>query len=298
MQGEHAPNTSRERDFNDGARPAANDAARAPDARAMSAELERLRRLYEGLLDSTPDLAYVWDLDHRFVYANRGLLAMWGKTWDEAIGKTCLELGYEPWHAEMHSREIEQVIATKAPLRGVVPFTGTFGRRIYDYLLVPVLGPDGEVEAVAGTTRDVTELKATEEALRESDQRKDEFIATLAHELSNPLAPLSNCLSILCMDDAGQVDRHKLHEVMERQVAQLVHLVGQAGRHAQHLDLERMRFRDRVGRSQAAVGRDDGRGDPQDDLAACQRLARRSTRRVGGRVGRRHETRRARRRSR
>ena len=43
--------------------------------------------------------------------------------------------------------------------RDEVPFNGTNGRRIYDYIFVPVFGADGEVEAVAGTTRDVTERK-------------------------------------------------------------------------------------------------------------------------------------------
>ena len=96
----------------------------------LAARSERERRLYEAILTNTPDLAYVFDLNHRFIYANDGLLKMWGKSWDEAIGKNCLELGYEPWHAVMHDREIEQVIATKQPVRGEVPFTGTFGRRI------------------------------------------------------------------------------------------------------------------------------------------------------------------------
>ncbi|QIF00213.1 PAS domain-containing protein [Roseimicrobium sp. ORNL1] len=130
--------------------------------RDTQADNERQRRLYETILSNTPDLTYVFDLNHRFTYANAVLLRMWGKTWDEAIGKTCLELGYEPWHAEMHDREIEQVIATKAPIRGEVPFAGTFGRRIYDYIFVPVFDADGNVEAIAGTTRDVTERKATE----------------------------------------------------------------------------------------------------------------------------------------
>ncbi|MCI1015366.1 PAS domain-containing protein [Herbaspirillum sp. C7C2] len=128
----------------------------------LTDDSERRRRFYESFLSTTPDLAYAWDLNHRFTYANRVLLQMWGKSWDEAIGKTCLELGYEPWHAEMHSREIEQVRATKRPVRGDVPFNGTFGRRIYDYIIFPVLGPDGEVEAVAGTTRDVTDRKNSE----------------------------------------------------------------------------------------------------------------------------------------
>jgi len=139
--------------------PAAAPIPELPSERTLH---EQRRRFYETFLSTTPDLAYAWDLDHRFTYANRVLLQMWGKSWDEAIGKTCLELGYEPWHAEMHSREIEQVRATKRPVRGDVPFNGTFGRRIYDYIIFPVLGPDGEVEAVAGTTRDVTERKNSE----------------------------------------------------------------------------------------------------------------------------------------
>ncbi|OAI57823.1 hypothetical protein AYO49_01795 [Verrucomicrobiaceae bacterium SCGC AG-212-N21] len=129
-------------------------------------EMKRQRRQYEAILSNTPDLAYVWDRNHRFTYVNEGLLRMWGRTWEEAIGKNCLELGYEPWHAELHDREIEQVIATKQPIRGEVPFAGTFGRRIYDYILVPVFDAHGNVEAVAGTTRDVTERKMQEERFR------------------------------------------------------------------------------------------------------------------------------------
>jgi PAS domain S-box-containing protein len=73
----------------------------------------------------------------------------------------------------MHDREIEHVIATREPIRGQVPFTGTFGRRIYDYIFVPVLGADGRVEAVAGTTRDMTEEMGAEAALRDSEARLD-----------------------------------------------------------------------------------------------------------------------------
>ena len=59
------------------------------------APAEQRVRLYETLLQTTPDLVYMWDLQHRFTYANAALLAMWGKTWDEAIGSNCLELGHE-----------------------------------------------------------------------------------------------------------------------------------------------------------------------------------------------------------
>lgn len=156
----------------------------------LTAESERQRRLYETILASTPDLVYVFDLDHRFSYANRALLEMWGRTKDDALGKNCLELGYPDWHAAMHDRELERVKATRQPIRGEVPFTGTHGRRIYDYIFVPVLGADGEVEAIAGTTRDVTERRQAEEATsRRSEQvRRLAEVATrinAAHDVTS-----------------------------------------------------------------------------------------------------------------
>ncbi|MCC2973660.1 PAS domain-containing protein [Massilia sp. IC2-476] len=137
----------------------------------LGRQSEQRRRLYETFLSNTPDLAYVFDLEHRFTYANEVLLKMWGRSWEESIGKNCLELGYEPWHAEMHGREIDQVRATRAPIKGVVPFNGSFGRRMYEYIFVPVIGPDGEVEAVAGTTRDITERLQSEQSIRENEER-------------------------------------------------------------------------------------------------------------------------------
>ncbi len=215
---------------------AASDVTRRKEAEqsllASQAESERQRRLYEAILSNTPDLAYIFDLNHRFIYANEVLLRMWGKTWDEAIGKNCLELGYEPWHAAMHDREIEHVKATKQPIRGEVPFTGTFGRRIYDYIFVPVIGANGEVEAVAGTTRDVTDRQQMEETLRqqaeqlrEANRHKDEFLGILAHELRNPLAPLRNGLQIMRMARGNAEATEQARSMMERQLQHLVRLV-------------------------------------------------------------------------
>ena len=88
---------------------------------------------------------------------------------------------------------------------------------------------DGTVAAWYGSTTDIHDHKLAEVALRDVDRRKDEFLATLAHELRNPLAPLRNCLHILRMADEAEnsapVDSERLHAVMERQVAHLVRLV-------------------------------------------------------------------------
>jgi PAS domain S-box-containing protein len=209
------------------------------EERQVQAERERLaldsarqRRMYETALNSTPDLIYVFDLEHRIIYANEALLRMWGVTEAYAYGRKLPELGYEPWHVAMHDREIEQVVATRAPIRGEVPFSGTNGRRVYDYIFAPVLGPDGAVVAVAGTTRDVTERQAAEQAMREqaqrlteSDRAKDEFLATLSHELRNPLAPLRNSFELLRRLPGVDAKLAGVHAMMERQVNHLVRLV-------------------------------------------------------------------------
>ncbi|RYD92381.1 MAG: PAS domain S-box protein, partial [Sphingobacteriales bacterium] len=83
---------------------------------------EQQKRMYEAVTSSTPDLIYVFGLDYRFTYANEALLTMWGKSWTDAVGKGLLENGYEPWHAEMHEREIDTVAATKQAIRGEVSF--------------------------------------------------------------------------------------------------------------------------------------------------------------------------------
>jgi PAS domain S-box-containing protein len=196
----------------------------------LVAASENQRRIYETALNSTPDFVYVFDLEHRALYANEALLKTWGV--EDVRGKKWMDLGYEQWHADLHDREIDQVIATRAPIRNEIPFTGTNGRRIYDYIFAPVLGPTGEVVAVAGTTRDITERQAADQAMREqalrlaeSDRAKDEFLATLSHELRNPLAPLRNAIELLQRTQGGDNRFESVHLMMERQLDHLVRLV-------------------------------------------------------------------------
>ncbi|WP_020476571.1 hybrid sensor histidine kinase/response regulator [Zavarzinella formosa] len=225
----------------------------------VTAESERRRRLYETVLSGTPDFVYVFSLDHRVLYANDSLLRMWGRDASETFGKTFLEIGYEPWHAAMHDREIDQVRETKKPIRGEVPFDGTHGRRIYDYIFVPVLGEDGEVEAVAGTTRDVTDRKRLEDALRETDRKKDDFIALLAHELRNPLAPIRNGLQVIRLSQ-DRAARDRSQQMMDRQLAHMVRMiddlldVSRIGRSKMELRRARVSLADVVNSAAEAAG--------------------------------------------
>ena len=88
---------------------------------------------------------------------------------------------------------------------------------------IPFLGPDGEIVEWLGAASDVTARKEAEHALRKADQRKDEFLATLSHELRNPLAPLRNGLQLIRL--LGDRPNPAAYAIMERQLDHLVRLV-------------------------------------------------------------------------
>jgi PAS domain S-box-containing protein len=83
----------------------------------------------------------------------------------------------------------------------------------------------GSPERVFGVNVDITERKVAEEALREADHRKDEFLATLAHELRNPLVPIRNAVEILKHHGPPDSGAQRVHELIERQVQHLVRLI-------------------------------------------------------------------------
>ncbi|MGH8564728.1 MAG: PAS domain-containing protein [Gammaproteobacteria bacterium] len=90
----------------------------------------------------------------------------------------------------------------------------------------------GEVSGAITSFIDITERKRAEEELRqladdlaESDRRKNEFLAMLAHELRNPLAPIRNALQVMRLTDGNGEEVHSAFEMMERQVGQMVRLV-------------------------------------------------------------------------
>jgi PAS domain S-box-containing protein len=87
------------------------------------------------------------------------------------------------------------------------------------------LGPDGRSNVVHAVAIDITERKQAEEALQLADRRKDEFLAMLAHELRNPLAPISSAADMLRIAYSGEPRVKQISEIVARQVAHMRHLV-------------------------------------------------------------------------
>ena len=86
---------------------------------------------------------------------------------------------------------------------------------------LPIRDAAGRIQRWAGINLDISRLKNTERALLEADRRKDEFLATLAHELRNPLAPIRNAVRILDSDAADDRQRKWGREVIARQVQRM-----------------------------------------------------------------------------
>ena len=167
----------------------ANPLSRELKASQLNAEdlrfrLEQQSALFDTTLSSIPDFAYILDRKGRFVYVNQALLNLWGLKLENAVGKDFYDLQYPAELAERLQGQIQQVFDTKAGLTDETPYTSPTGAGgYYEYIFRPVFGRDGNVEAVAGSTRDITEHKRVEQQLRESQERFRVLAETLENQV-------------------------------------------------------------------------------------------------------------------
>ncbi|MEH2178399.1 YlcI/YnfO family protein [Nostoc sp.] len=151
---------------------AAVERARAEVAlRQSRTELEGQLRKFNAIVAAIPDFIYTFDLAGRFTYVNPAFLNLWQKTLDEALGKNFFELDYPTDLATRLQQQIQQAIATRQPLKDETLYTSAIGTRTYEYIFVPLLGINGVVDAVAGVTRDITNRRLAEQALRQSEEQ-------------------------------------------------------------------------------------------------------------------------------
>jgi PAS domain S-box-containing protein len=155
------------------------------NAEDLRFRLEQQYHLFDITLSSITDFAYIFDRQGRFTYVNQALLDLWGLKLDDAVGKDFYELKYPDELAERLQRQIQEVFDSKTGLTDETPYTSPTGAGgYYEYIFRPVFGRDGNVEAVAGSTRDITHRKQVEEELKHSQQRFRHLAETLDNQVT------------------------------------------------------------------------------------------------------------------
>ena len=171
--------------------------------------------------DSVSVLIAYLDLERRYRFVNRRYADAFGFTAADALGKTHLQLcgtaAYETIRGPLDCAFAGHPVSDEIPLH--LP---DLGERHLLASYRPDLDEAGRVRGVVLALSDITERVKAELALREADRGKDEFLATLAHELRNPLAPIMNAVPLLGGEPAT---RAHARDIIERQVRHMARLV-------------------------------------------------------------------------
>ena len=160
--------------------------------------------------------------DGKILWANQAELNLLGYGREEYIGRNIQDFHEDPAAMERVLRRLagkEEVQSYEARLRC------KDGSIRHVLISSNVLWEDGRFVHARGFTRDITDRVRAEEALREADRRKDEFLAMLAHELRNPLGPIRNGLHILRLRGTEWKTVEQVREMMDRQVGHMARLV-------------------------------------------------------------------------
>lgn len=140
-----------------------------------------------------------------------------GEGWNDMFHPDDREHAWEVWrHSLATGEQYEIEYRLKNHSGG---YRWTLGRAL------PIRDDKGKIVRWMGTCTDIHEQKEAQEALRESDRRKDEFLAMLAHELRNPLAPISAAAHVLSIDGVAREKIVQVGEIISRQTRHMTALI-------------------------------------------------------------------------
>jgi PAS domain S-box-containing protein len=189
-------------------------------------------RLLASIVETSNDAIISKSLDGMIQTWNAAAERLFGYTAEEAIGRH-ISLVIPPERIAEEDQIIANLRAGKRIEHFETERVHSDGHRIVVSLTISPLKDDaGNVIGASKIVRDITERKRMEDNLRvlaadlsENDRRKNEFLATLAHELRNPLAPMSNMLEVIKRANGDGEILQRAHETLERQLGQMVRLV-------------------------------------------------------------------------
>jgi PAS domain S-box-containing protein len=194
---------------------------------ALRQREEDLRIITDGL----PVLISYVDSGQRYRFNNRMYEEWFGLRRDEIRGVPVHEVLGEAAYQDVRPH-IEAALAGREVRYEMWLDYKTVGKVCVEVRYVPDFGPGGEVRGFFALINDISNhkqaqaaLRESEERLRESDRRKDEFLAVLAHELRNPLAPIRNAVHVMQRLNIQDPQLQRMRDVLDRQTEQLSRLV-------------------------------------------------------------------------
>jgi PAS domain S-box-containing protein len=192
--------------------------------RAMEELRDREREL-QTLADTIPDVLVRFDRELRHVFVNAAVERASGRPRADFVGRTNRELGMPESLCERWDAALLAVFDGRKNGEIEFEFDSAQGRRLFCARLAPEVGADGRVEHVVSVVTDITAERTAEQSLRDEGRRKDEFLATLAHEWRNHLAPVRNSVQLL--ERLGVATGHAARAIaiLERQVGHMIRLV-------------------------------------------------------------------------
>jgi PAS domain S-box-containing protein len=200
------------------------------DHRRFQEALKKQSDWLRVTLASIGDAVITTDHEGRINFLNRVAESLTGWKIAEAIGRSLTtvfriinERTREPVENPAIRALQEGVVVGLANHTVLIAKDGI--ERPIDDSAAPIQDDQGQIAGVVLIFRDITERRKAEETLREADRRKDEFLAMLAHELRNPLAPVRNALQIIRLQGRDLQTMQSVSEMMDRQVGQMVRLV-------------------------------------------------------------------------
>jgi PAS domain S-box-containing protein len=137
--------------------------------------------------------------------------------WESVVWPDDLQQVRKEWLRALGARELFRQEYRARRADGSIVWVRAAGRFFYD--------GSGRAIRFVGVFADVTDTHTAMEALREADRRKDEFLATLAHELRNPLAPIRNALGVLKLKGPATPEVNWARDVIDRQMQQMTRLI-------------------------------------------------------------------------
>jgi PAS domain S-box-containing protein len=189
-----------------------------------TAALKESEERYRDLFENAGDLIYGATPDGRFLFVNRAWRTNLGYGSDDVSNLSLAGIVHGD-HRSSFLEVCRRALSGESLDRVESVFVGKNGRSIVVEGCVNCHYVDGRPVATRGIFRDITERKRMEEELLEVSRRKDEFLATLAHELRNPLAPVRNALQIMRLASHDPVMVVEARDMMERQIHNLIRLI-------------------------------------------------------------------------